>query len=160
MSEFSALDSLRAINATAPFNRWMGLEVVDASRGHAEIRMKWRPEAAQYAGFLHAGLIGALIDTACGFAAATLGRRVMASHFQVNCMAPGVGAAFVAKGAVVKAGRRQIFTRADLYAEGDAGALKLIASGETILLSVEDEAGGAATAQNAIRSNSTESSFQ
>jgi acyl-coenzyme A thioesterase PaaI-like protein len=59
-------------------------------------------------------------------------------------MAPGVGAAFIAKGAVVKAGRRQIFTRADLYAEGDTGALKLIASGETILLPVEHEAGAAA----------------
>lgn len=146
MSELSPLESLRAINATAPFNRWLDLEVTAASRGEAEIRMKWRPEAAQYSGFLHAGLIGALIDTACGFAAATLGRRVMASHFQVNCMAPGVGAVFIAKGAVVKAGRRQIFTRADLYAERDAGALKLIASGETILLPVEEEAGDAAAA--------------
>src|ERR1700684_4416959 len=119
---------LQAINATAAFNRWSGFEIIEAALGRVEIGMQWRPEAAQYSGFLHAGLIGALIDTACGFAAATLGRRVMASHFQVNCMAPGVGAAFIAKGAVVKAGRRQIFTRADLYAEGDTGALKLIAS--------------------------------
>lgn len=147
MSEFSALDSLRAINATAPFNRWLDLEVADAATGRAEIRMKWRPEAAQYSGFLHAGLIGALIDTACGFAAATLGRNVMASHFQVNCMAPGAGAAFVARGAVVKAGRRQIFTRADLYAERPSGELKLIATGETILLPVEVEARPGAAAQ-------------
>ena len=144
MPQPSPLESLRAINATAPFNRWLDLEVTAASPGQAEIRMQWRPEAAQYSGFLHAGLIGALIDTACGFAAATLGRRVMASHFQVNCLAPGIGAAFIAKGAVVKAGRRQIFTRANLYAEGDAGSLKLIASGETILLPVEHEAGAAA----------------
>jgi acyl-coenzyme A thioesterase PaaI-like protein len=61
-------------------------------------------------------------------------------------MAPGIGAAFIAKGAVVKAGRRQIFTRADLYAEGDAGALKLIASGETILLPVEEAGGDTAAA--------------
>lgn len=118
MSELSALDALRAINATAPFNLWMDLEVVEAAPGQAKIRMKWRPEAAQYSGFLHAGLIGALIDTACGFAAATLGRRVLASHFQVNCMAPGVGVAFVAKGAVVKAGRRQIDPRRSLCGRG------------------------------------------
>ena len=60
-----ALARLRAINDQAPFNRWCGIEVVSAEPGSAVIAMPWRPEAGQYAGFLHAGLIGALIDTAC-----------------------------------------------------------------------------------------------
>ena len=46
-----------------------------AGLGEAEIAMPWRQEVGQYAGFLHAGLVGALIDTACGFAAATMAGR-------------------------------------------------------------------------------------
>ncbi|HZN47108.1 MAG TPA: phenylacetic acid degradation protein, partial [Ramlibacter sp.] len=54
---------LRSINATAPFNRWCGIEVLSAGAGRAEIAMPWRGEVGQYAGYLHAGLVGALIDT-------------------------------------------------------------------------------------------------
>lgn len=129
--------SLEAINRSAAFNRWAGFEVVAAEAGKATLRMPWKPEAGQYAGFLHAGLIGAMIDTACGFAAASVAGRVMASHFQVNCLAPGIGVAFTAEARVVRAGRRQIFTAAELFAEQDGGGRKLVATGETILLTVE-----------------------
>jgi acyl-coenzyme A thioesterase PaaI-like protein len=47
-------------------------------------------------------VIGALIDTACGFAAATLAGRVLASHYAVNCLRPAVGERFVARARVVK----------------------------------------------------------
>ena len=129
--------SLEAINRSAAFNRWAGFEVTAAEAGRATLRMPWKPDAGQYAGFLHAGLIGAMIDTACGFAAASVAGRVMASHFQVNCLAPGIGSAFVAEARVVRAGRRQVFTAAELFAEGDDGKRKLVATGETILVPVE-----------------------
>jgi uncharacterized protein (TIGR00369 family) len=98
--------------------------------------MAWRDDIAQYAGFLHAGMIGALIDTACGFAAATVTPRVLASHFSVNCLAPAIGDVFLARGRIVKAGRRQIFTAADLFAERD-GAMKLVATGDAILMPLD-----------------------
>ena len=129
------LEQLRAINATALFNRWCGIEVVSADLGTAEIAMPWRPEAGQYAGFLHAGLIGALIDTACGFAAATMVGRVLASHFSVNCLRPSVGERFIARARVVKPGKSQVFTACELYAVTH-GAEKLVATGETLLLVV------------------------
>lgn len=116
-------DSLRerisAINRSAPFNSWAAFEVVAAEPGHVELRMGWRPEAAQYSGFLHAGLVGALIDTVCGFAAFTQAGMVLASHYSVSCLAPAVGRAFIAQGHVVRAGKRQIFTRAELFAEDE-----------------------------------------
>ncbi|MFX9065723.1 hypothetical protein ABTN38_20480, partial [Acinetobacter baumannii] len=59
----SALGLLRGINDSAAFNRWAGFEVTAAGEGNAEIRLAWKPELGQYAGFLHAGLTGALIDT-------------------------------------------------------------------------------------------------
>ncbi len=100
------LARIRAINATAAFNRWCGIEVIAAGEGIATIAMPWRAEAGQYAGFLHAGLVGALIDTACGFAAASVAGPVLASHYSVSCLRPAVGELFVAKARVVKPGKQ------------------------------------------------------
>lgn len=132
------LSTLREINAAAAFNRWAGFEVVGASAGRVELRMSWRDEVGQYSGFLHAGLIGALIDTACGFAAATIAGRVLASHYAVNCLAPAVGRSFVARAKVVKAGKKQVFATAELFAEdGAAVPPKLVATGDAILVPVQ-----------------------
>ncbi|WP_395351149.1 PaaI family thioesterase [Variovorax sp. UC122_21] len=136
------LDTIQALNRTAAFNRWAGFEVVRAENGEAELRMAWREaDMGQYAGFLHAGMIGALLDTVCGFAAATVAGRVLASHFSVDCMAPALGRVFVARGRVVKAGRKQVFTAAELFGEAEDGTLKLLATGSTILVPVPDDKG-------------------
>ena len=111
------LATIRAINQTSAFNRWCGIEVSKASAGEAEITMPWRAEVGQYAGFLHAGLVGALIDTACGFAAASVVGRVLASHYSVNCLRPAVGERFVARARVVKPGKTQVFTACELFAQ-------------------------------------------
>lgn len=127
------LADIRAINQTAEFNRWCGLEVVSATPGAVEITMPWRKEVGQYAGFLHAGLVATLIDTACGYAAATLaGPSVLAAHFSVNCLRPAVGERFVARAKVVKAGKTQIFTSCELFA-CQAQKERLVATGETLL---------------------------
>lgn len=133
------LARIRAVNASAEFNRWCGIEVVAAGQGSATIVMPWRPEAGQYSGFLHAGLVGALIDTACGFAAATVAGTVLASHYAVNCLRPAVGERFIAKARVVKPGKNQVFTACDLFAQ-TGGSEKLVATGETIFLTVGRDA--------------------
>ena len=127
------LQLLRTVNDTAGFNRWAAFEVVSAEKGLVELRMPWRPELGQYAGFLHAGVVTAMIDTACGFAAATVAGNVVASHCAVSFLAQAQGQAFRARAQVVKAGRRQVFVRAELSAELD-GSSTLIAAGETILV--------------------------
>lgn len=130
-----ALARLRAINAAAAFNRWCGIEVVAAEPGGATIAMPWRQDAGQYSGFLHAGLLGALVDTACGFAAATMLGRVLASHYSVSCLRPAVGERFVARAKVVKPGKNQVFTSCEVFAQAGDGE-KLVATGETLLLVV------------------------
>lgn len=137
------LAQLRAVNETAAFNRWCGIEVMSATPGQVEIAMQWRPEVGQYAGFLHAGVVGALIDTACGYAAATLVGQVLAAHYSVNCLRPAIGERFVARARVIKPGRSQVFTACELYA-CTGGDETLVATGET-LLSVVASAGGLAT---------------
>jgi uncharacterized protein (TIGR00369 family) len=128
-------EQIRAINASAAFNRWAGFEVERAEAGEVALALVWRDEFGQYAGFLHAGMVGALIDTACGFAAATLVGRVLASNCQVSFFAPAVGERFVARARVVKAGKRQIFTAAELFGIKD-GKERLVAGGSTILMTV------------------------
>ena len=129
------LAQIRAINRSAAFNSWCGIEVDSAAAGQAQISLAWRPDMGQYAGFLHAGLVGALIDTACGFAAATLSGRVLASHYAVNCLRPAVGERFIARARVVKPGKTQVFTACELFAVS-AGEEKLVATGETLLVPV------------------------
>ena len=133
----NALYMIQKINAMAEFNCWCGIEVTVAEAGTVEIQMPWRAEVGQYSGFLHAGLIGALIDTACGFAAATVaGPHLLASSFSVNCLRPAQGQKFIARARVVKPGKSQIFTSCDLFAV-DAGEEKLVANGQTLLAVVQ-----------------------
>lgn len=141
MAEQTLLTTLQAVNQSASFNRWAGFKVTHAAAGEAELRMDWRKDdMGQYASYLHAGLIGAMLDTACGYAAGTVAGRVLASHFSVNCLAPAVGRSFVARGRVVKAGRKQVFASAELFAEQDSGELQLVATGNAILVPVEPQA--------------------
>jgi uncharacterized protein (TIGR00369 family) len=131
----ASLAQIRAINDSAAFNRWCGIQVDSATAGQAEISMAWRAEVGQYAGFLHAGLVGALIDTACGFAAVTIVGRVLASHFAVNCLRPAVGERFIARARVVKPGKTQVFTACELFAATNGQEI-LVATGETLLIVV------------------------
>lgn len=129
------LEQLRRFAATAPFNEWLALEVISAENGHVEIRLNWRDEFAQYQGYLHAGIIGGLLDTAAGFAVLSLGRKAMVSQFSANMMRPAIGDYFIAKGEVIRAGRTQIFARAELYSARD-GEEKLSAAGGALLVPI------------------------
>ena len=126
------LIALRAFIATSAFNTYYGFEVASASAGNAELAMPWRQEAGQYFGFLHAGVIGALIDTACGCAAGTVVTgRILASHFSANCLRPAVGERFIARARVIRAGRTQVFAAAEVYAVSNSSET-LVANGEAI----------------------------
>jgi uncharacterized protein (TIGR00369 family) len=121
----------------AAFNRLAHFEVVAAGDGTAEIEMRWSDDLTQYFGYLHAGVIAAVLDTAYGFAASTLVGRVTASHFSMNCLRPAVGRRFVAKGATLRAGRKQVFAIAELFAENAQNQRALVATGQTILVPLE-----------------------
>ena len=58
--------------------------------------------------------------------------RSLASHYAVNCLRPAVGERFVARARVVKAGKTQVFTSCELYAQ-TGGEETLVATGETLL---------------------------
>ena len=84
------LSRLREISKEAAFNGWLGIEIFAAKPGEVELRLPWRQDFGQYSGFMHAGIVAGLIDTACGFAAATIVEEVLASQFSIRCLRPTV----------------------------------------------------------------------
>lgn len=131
----SVLDQLRAVNAASPYNVAAGFDLLSAADGAAELAVDVRPELLQHAGLLHAGVLGALVDTACGFAAASVAGSVVASHYAVRCYRPGKGVRFVARAKVVKSGRRQVFVVAEVFA-WDGAQEVLVAGGDAVLVPV------------------------
>ena len=76
--------------------------------GEVLIGLPFSAALTQQHGFLHAGVVTSVIDSACGYAALSLmepGTGVMSVEFKVNLLAPAAGSRFVAMGRVVKAGR-------------------------------------------------------
>ena len=128
MTEASA--AIAAVNALSPFNSWAGFEVESAGDGAATLRLTDRSELRQHAGFLHAGVVAALLDTAAGFAAATVAGNVATSQMSVSFLAPARGEVFLATARVLKAGKRQVFVAAELHAEGGA----LVANATAVLV--------------------------
>ncbi len=62
----------------------------------------------QQDGFLHAGVVTTLMDSACGYAAFSLmpaDSRVLSVEFKVNLLSPARGDRFRAQGQVIKHGR-------------------------------------------------------
>ena len=125
---------LREVLKLQSFTRWTGLELIRAQDGEVETRLVLRPdEMTQHHGFLHGGLVGFLADNAAAYAAATVVGDVVTSQFSLNFLAPGVGEAFRARARVLKAGKRQVTVRADVYAERDGGETLIAAAQATIL---------------------------
>ncbi|WP_425230652.1 PaaI family thioesterase [Sphingomonas sp.] len=128
------IEQLRAVNTASAYNRAAGFELLAADDGKCELAIDAKPDLLNHAGVLHAGVMGAMIDTACGFAAASIVGAVVASHFSVNCYRPGKGQRFIARAEVTKQGKRQLFASAQLFAVEDGKDDVLIAGGDVVLL--------------------------
>lgn len=127
------LQELRELNTHSAFDTWAGIELVAAAAGEAELHLAARPDLMQHLGFLHAGVLGALIDRSCGFAAATSVGAVLASQYQVLCYKPAIGSHFTARATVDRAGKRQVFASARVYAQNEEAEL-LVAAGNAVLI--------------------------
>ena len=97
----------------------IGAELTRVEPGVIEITLPYRPDLAQQHGYVHAGIITTIADSACGYAAYTLmpvGSDVLAVEFKVNLVRPAKGETFVARAEVIKSGRTLTVVRADVHA--------------------------------------------
>ena len=93
------------------------LERVEA--GLVEIHMPFSGGLTQHNGFIHAGILTTIVDSAAGYAAYTMappGTNVLTVEYKANFLAPGRGDRFVATGRVIKAGRTLIVAQGDVFA--------------------------------------------
>ena len=116
----------------------IGAELTCVEPGVIEITLPYRADLTQQHGYIHAGVITTIADSACGYAAYTLmppGSDVLAVEFKVNLMRPAKGETFVARAEVVKSGRTLTVVRADVHAlTGDQRELVAIMQGTMMRL--------------------------
>jgi len=96
----------------------IGAELARVEPGLIEIRLPYRADLAQQHGYLHAGIVTTIADSACGYAAYSLmppNSEVLSVEFKVNLLRPAKGETFSAVAEVVKAGKTLTVVRADVF---------------------------------------------
>jgi len=116
----------------------LGAELTAVGEGMVEIRLPFSPSLTQQDGYLHAGAVTAVLDSACGYAALSVApadHEVLTVEFKVNLLAPAAGKVFIAKAQVKRAGRKLTVCTADAFAiTGDTQ--KVVATMLTTIMAV------------------------
>ena len=113
-------------------------KIVHLSPGEMHIEAPFDERFTQQDGFLHAGIVTTLIDSACGYAAYTLmpaDSRVLSVEFKVNFLSPAQGERFRAEGCVVKSGKTLTICEGKLFAIQAEGE-KLVAIMQATMICV------------------------
>jgi uncharacterized protein (TIGR00369 family) len=104
--------------------------MISVDRGSVEIRFPFSSKLTQQNGFVHAGAVTSVMDSAYGYAALSVAPEeadVLSVEFKVNLLGPGAGESFVARASVKRAGKRLTVCTADAFAV-TGGEEKLIAT--------------------------------
>ena len=136
-------DRIRASFERQGLMRTLGATLDHVGPGEVRIALRPTPAVSQQHGFVHAGAVSAIADSAAGYAALTLmpaDAGVLTVEFKINLLAPAVGDRLVATGRVVKAGRTLTLAQAEVAAERDGGS-RLVAHLTATLMAVEDRDG-------------------
>lgn len=121
----------------------LGAVMTVVTPGMTEIALPFREDLTQQHGFLHAGIVTAIVDSACGYAALSLmppGVGVLTIEFKVNLLNPAAGTRFVARGQVVKPGRTIMVCTGEVIAERVDGIQQTVAIMQTTMMVVRDRA--------------------
>ena len=116
----------------------MGAQLGLITPGAVDIELAWAKELTQQHGFLHAGVVSAALDSACGYAAFTLmvpEAEVLTIEFKINLLAPAQGERFRMEGRVLKPGRTITVCEGRAYALHGGGE-KLIATMGCTLMAI------------------------
>jgi len=111
--------------------RLIGAELNLVEPGIVEITLPYRSDLAQQHGYLHAGIVTTVADSAAGYAAYSLmpaGAEVLSVEFKVNLLRPAQGKSFLARAEVIKPGRTLTVARADVFGVAETGDRELVAT--------------------------------
>ena len=99
----------------------LGVEVIAVEPGRVEMSLRHDDRFTQQHGFLHAGAVASVLDTACGYAAYSVmppEASVLTVTYTINLLAPAAGLRFTMTGQVVRAGRTLVVCRGEAFADG------------------------------------------
>jgi len=111
--------------------RLIGAELSLLKPGIVEITLPYRADLAQQNGYVHAGIVTTIADSAAGYAAYSLmpaGAEVLSVEFKVNLLRPAQGKSFLARAEVIKPGRTLTVARADVFGVADSSDRALVAT--------------------------------
>ena len=117
--------------AQQPVMTLIGARLARVEPGVVEIELPFRADLTQQNGYIHAGIVTTIADSACGYAAFSLmpsGSGVVSVEFKVNLLRPARGELFVARAEVIKAGRTLTIVRADVFASRENSEKELVAT--------------------------------
>ena len=114
----------------------LGAEMVHVATGEVDIALPFSERLTQQDGYLHAGVVAGVVDSACGYAALTTmdaGAEVLTVEFKINLLAPAAGERLVARGRVLRTGRTLTVCRGDAFTIDD-GREKHVATLTTTMM--------------------------
>lgn len=125
-----------------PFMKTLGAIMTKVVPGYCEIRLPFSEQLTQQNGFFHAGVVGTIADNTGGYAAYSLmpeGSSVLTVEYKLNLLAPACGDYLVARGRVVRHGRKLTVCLSEISSVKD-GQEKLCAMAVVTLICVQTEA--------------------
>jgi uncharacterized protein (TIGR00369 family) len=137
-------DRVRASFARQQVMQTLGVEIVRLEPGEIELAMPYAAAYTQQHGFMHAGIISTVLDSACGYAAFSLmpaESAVLTVEFKINLIAPAKGDLFAFRAQVVKPGRTLTVCDARAFAADQSGTERLIATMTGTIMAVVDREG-------------------
>lgn len=117
---------IRASFARQAFMGMLGARLERIAPGEVTIALPFRADLTQQNGFLHAGVVTSVVDSACGYAALSVmepGANVLSVEFKVNLLAQAQGTEFLAVGRVVRSGRTLVVVTGELRALSGGGEI-------------------------------------
>ncbi len=129
----------------------LGISIARLEPGEVDLAMDYAPAFSQQNGFVHAGIITAGLDNACGIAAFTLmpaGADLLTVEFKTSLLAPARGERFAFRALVVKPGRTLTFCEARAYAIND-GSETLVATMTGTLMAMMPRSNGSGQSDRA-----------
>jgi uncharacterized protein (TIGR00369 family) len=124
--------------------RLIGARLAAVRPGYCAIELPYRNELTQQHGYIHAGIVSAIADSAGGYAGFTLfpaEASVLTVEYKLNLLAPAKGDRLIAEAEVVKPGRTLVITRGEVYAE-DGGKRTLCAIMQQSLIVLSGKSDG------------------
>jgi uncharacterized protein (TIGR00369 family) len=117
----------------------IGATVERVGAGEVVVRLPYDEKLTQQHGFIHAGIIAAVVDSACGYAALSLmptDAAVLTTEFKMNLLSPARGDYLLAHGRVVRSGRKLMVCLGEVFAHED-GNVKQVALMTASMMVVE-----------------------